>query len=54
MIRHAKIDLDVWETFRSVRYPRNTKDFALFSKPCCKSNLEITGCMIDCGKFSVI
>jgi len=52
MIPHAKMDHDIWEIFKSVRDLRNTNDFALFSSACCRSNLEITGCMIDCGKFT--
>jgi len=52
MVAHANADSTGEESFYSVRSLRNTNDFALFSSACCKSNLEITGRMTSCGKFS--
>ncbi|KXH47861.1 hypothetical protein CNYM01_01379 [Colletotrichum nymphaeae SA-01] len=51
MVPHAKMDHNVWVTFKSVRELRNTNDLALFASACCQSNLEVTGCILSTGKF---
>ncbi|KXH49772.1 hypothetical protein CSIM01_03909 [Colletotrichum simmondsii] len=52
MVPHAKMDHNVWVTFKSVRELRNTNDLALFASACCQGNLEVTGCILSTGKFS--
>ncbi|EXF81345.1 hypothetical protein CFIO01_01007 [Colletotrichum fioriniae PJ7] len=51
MVPHAKMDHNVWVTFKSVRELRNTNDLALFASACCQSNLEVTACILSTGKF---
>ena len=52
MTPNSKMDHEIEKTFKDVCDLRNTNDFALFSSACCASNLEITGCMIGCERFS--
>ncbi|KAJ0307490.1 hypothetical protein COL516b_004104 [Colletotrichum fioriniae] len=51
MVPHAKMNHNVWVTFKSVRELRNTNDLALFASACCQSNLEVTACILSTGKF---
>ncbi|KAH6682289.1 hypothetical protein F5X68DRAFT_263268 [Plectosphaerella plurivora] len=38
-------------TFRNVLGLRNIKDFSLFASACCRSNLEVTGCILRSNKL---
>lgn len=42
---------DISDSYQSVRNLRNTNDLALFATACCRSNLDVTSCILRSGRL---